>query len=144
MKNFGNILLLVIFVSCNSTFKKVTSEHDIIVYKNLDNTEFITSPKIFFDNDDMSDISIKYMNKSYYKAMIDTLSKYGVKQNAYMISRPTYAFIAKSTDTIYATNNMDEWWVIRNNKKEFITDKNQKTLEFLLTYSNFFCCATAP
>lgn len=143
MKNFGTILLLVIFVSCNSTFKKVTSEHDIIVYKNLDNTEFIISPKIFFDNDDiLSDISIKYMDKSYYKAMIDTLNKHGVKQNTYSVPRPSYAFIAKNTDTIYTTNNMDEWWVIRNNKKEFITDKNHKTLEFLLTYSKFFCCVT--
>lgn len=136
---------MLIFISCNSTLKQVTSDDDIIVYKNLDNTLLIVSPEIFFDNDDiLSDISIKHMDKSYYKAMIDTLNKYGVKQNAYKNPRPSYAFVAKNTDTIYATNNMDEWWVIRNNKKEFITDKNQKTLVFLLTYSRFFCCANAP
>lgn len=138
MKNFGNIILLVIFMSCNSTFKKVTSEDDIIVYKNLDNTLLYVPPGVFFDHNPLDDISIKHMDKSYYKAMIDTLNRHGVKQNDYSVPRPTYVFHTKSNDTIYATNNMDEWWVIRNNKKEYITDKNHKTLKFLLTYSNFF------
>lgn len=145
MKNFGNVLLLVIFVSCNSTFKKVNSKHDVIVYKNLDNTLLYAPPGLFFENDPLaSDIAIKYIDKFYYKSMIDTLNKYGVKQNVYSVPRPTYVFFAKSNDTIYTTENMDEWWVIRNNKKEFIIDKNQKTLEYLLKHSKFFCCTTAP
>lgn len=129
-------------MSCYGNVNRTTSKHDIVVYRNLDNTLLVYNSKMLFSKPgSFHDISIKYMNKSYYMAMLDTLNKYGVKQNSYSQPLPAYAFIAKNKkniDTLYANKTMKEWWVIKNEKKLYLKDENQKTYEFLSFYSKFF------
>lgn len=126
-------------MSCFANVNHIPSKDEIIVYKNLDNTLLVYTPEMLFSKS--HDISIKYMSENYYKAMIDTLNKYGVKQNTYPIPKTTYSFIAKNkknNDTLYANATMKEWWIIKNKKKLYLKDENQKTFKFLSFYSYFF------
>ena len=129
-------------MSCYGNLNRTTTNDDIIVYRNLDNTLLVYNSKMLFGKESaLFDISIKHIKKPFYEKMLDTLNKYGVKQNSYTNPRPAYAFIAKnkkSDDTLYANVRMTEWWFIKDKNKLFIKDQNQKTFEFLSFYSNFF------
>ena len=136
-------LILIIICACSANYNIKRDEIEKVIvyhYYNYDEPGLGEPEKsLFYYEDDIFDISLKYLSPSMYKSIIpDFLENSGLKVDSFQPNSSLYyAFVAYrkngNNDTLFATLAMEQWCVIKNKNKFYYRDDKQNVLKTLLS-----------